>query len=226
MTRRKHPVRFIRAHFQGTPPCLEIQADPNEDWRARNKGHSFSGGMLLDGLHDQRLRISLSLLPRRHRSFNDTVASFRAATCVPPLLIDAQLEMDGVTVKVEKGKLTCRVPAFDADGTFSAALNWTVTEQGKPMVYRSRYLPLEEMENPEGALIESANLVYMGVRVDEVDGVETDGSRLVYGLPYDLELQLLVVVQPPTKKPDPLYFEWQRRFFPGGLPSLGKRRRH
>ena len=39
------------------------------------------------------------------------------------------------------------------------------------------------------------------------------------------DLKLTVTVKPPATKSEPIYKEWQRRFFPGGLPSLGKRRK-
>jgi hypothetical protein len=35
-------------------------------------------------------------------------------------------------------------------------------------------------------------------------------------------MTLWLVAQPPQRKPAPTYFDWARRFFPGGLPSLGK----
>jgi hypothetical protein len=37
-------------------------------------------------------------------------------------------------------------------------------------------------------------------------------------------IDLLVVFEPPPAGPPPIELEWSRRFFPGGLPSLGKRR--
>jgi hypothetical protein len=40
---------------------------------------------------------------------------------------------------------------------------------------------------------------------------------------WDVDLHITVAA--PSIKHEPVYREWQRRFFPGGLPSLGKRRR-
>jgi hypothetical protein len=37
-------------------------------------------------------------------------------------------------------------------------------------------------------------------------------------------IDLLVEFNPPPVGPPPNELEWSRRFFPGGLPSLGKRR--
>ena len=37
-------------------------------------------------------------------------------------------------------------------------------------------------------------------------------------------IDLLLVFDPPSAGPPPVEREWSRRFFPGGLPSLGKRR--
>jgi hypothetical protein len=39
----------------------------------------------------------------------------------------------------------------------------------------------------------------------------------------DCRLRLQIVLQPPPVQ-HPVYVDWNRRFFPGGLPSLGKRR--
>lgn len=41
-------------------------------------------------------------------------------------------------------------------------------------------------------------------------------------LPYRVDL--LIVFDPPPSGPPAVEREWSRRFFPGGLPSLGKRR--
>ena len=40
--------------------------------------------------------------------------------------------------------------------------------------------------------------------------------------PYTLDL--LIVFNPPPSGPPPLVRDWFRRFYPGGLPTLGKRR--
>jgi hypothetical protein len=37
-------------------------------------------------------------------------------------------------------------------------------------------------------------------------------------------LDLLIVFEPPSSGPPPIVRDWFRRFYPGGLPSLGKRR--
>jgi len=39
------------------------------------------------------------------------------------------------------------------------------------------------------------------------------------------DVQLRVTIKAPPKKAAPVYKDWERRFFPGGLPGLGKRRR-
>lgn len=52
-----------------------------------------------------------------------------------------------------------------------------------------------------------------------------DSASAGWESPLCYEVQMLVVVEPPAKKPAPIYRDWCRRFFPGGLPSLNKRRR-
>ena len=50
---------------------------------------------------------------------------------------------------------------------------------------------------------------------------DSDGMGMQIGPPY-YRIAFDMQVLPPERAPAPEYFEWQRRFFIGGLPSLGK----
>lgn len=146
----------------------------------------------------------------------------------PPALNDMEVTVDGVSIEVASDCCKVRIPLFVEQGHFNPDLSWRLTDrgnpasQGKPFIHRSRFLPLPEID-PTDEKTKDLPRAYAGLRIEEVDGVETLGET-VWEPYYYLELQLLLVVQPPTRKPDPLYFDWESRFFPGGLPSLGKRK--
>src|SRR5262249_51328159 len=132
--------------------------------------------------------------------------------------------VEGVDVEISDGSCKVQVPVFDALGRFNAHLGWKVTGkgnpavQGKPYLHRSVFLPLREIDDSQTEMPRK----HGGFRIEAEDGVETLGPD-VWEPIYHLELQLLLVLQPPARKPDPVYFDWEKRFFPGGLPSLGKR---
>jgi hypothetical protein len=94
-------------------------------------------------------------------------------------------------------EVTLRVRVFNSNGEFNTGLPWREGVGGKALMHM-QYRALKELP-PDG-----------------VAGWEW---------PVSYEVQLLLVAEPPAKKPAPVYRDWCRRFFPGGLPSLNKRRR-
>ncbi|MGE0273718.1 MAG: hypothetical protein AB7M05_21020 [Alphaproteobacteria bacterium] len=99
----------------------------------------------------------------------------------------------GISCRVEAQYIELAIELFDEQHLFNPELRWSETKNGKPLVFR-----------------------------------DTAPSRLApQGDPGQVWtnylFKLWLIVQPPEKKPDPIYFEWSKRFFPGGLPSLGKR---
>lgn len=211
--RRENP--HLHPTFGGTPPVLRIQADPAGGWRLRKKGHCFSSAQTIDGIQDERLRITVSLFPRRRRynGMNTDNALLLAATASSPNLNDQENSLQGVRLCVTAGRIALAVPIFSEDGTFNRELAWSMSSSGKPKLYR--------VFRPSMKAIDDESPVPMPHRYPA--GVGFEDGKLLWTHVYRLELQMLIVVQPPTAKPLPRYFEWERRFFPGGLPSLGKR---
>lgn len=177
-------------------------------------------------MHDQRLRFMLSFIPRRRYDHAWDPAVFVQATSTPPTMNDFQTSVDGIEVEIADGHCKLEVPIFDSLGQFNADLGWKLTGKrdpsvaSKPYLHRSVFLPLREMEDAQTDVPRH----HGGFRVlEREDGELEDLGGSVWEPIYHLELQLLLVLQPPARKPDPVYFDWEKRFFPGGLPSLGKR---
>jgi hypothetical protein len=113
----------------------------------------------------------------------------------PPELEPAEGEVDGIRHQVNGYRISLTIALFDSARLFNPVLRWGETQNGKPMVFRDS-LPL---------------------RLRSVGNTSSGWNR-----PYRYN-NFLLVVQPPEPKPAPFYLEWSKRFFPGGLPSLGKR---
>jgi hypothetical protein len=101
---------------------------------------------------------------------------------------------DGVAYVLEGTTMALKVGLFDEAALFNETLKWRETRNGKPLVFRDQW-PTEFWMAPG----------------------KTGAFRPWYSLKFWL------IVQPPVPKPAPIYYEWSKRFFPGGLPSLGKR---
>ena len=103
----------------------------------------------------------------------------------------------GVTIFVTGSNCLVTLNLLDGHGGFSQQLKWSQTRTGRPMLHRRKD----------------------GLR-REIRHASSGEAMSSFG---QFEIQVLLVVQPPARKPSPTYYEWTRRFFPGGLPSLGKR---
>lgn len=215
---------LLQLDYQGTPPLLHIWGRPLDDWRLRKKVHAFSAVGRIDGLNDQDIRVRLSALPRRRPRHPSDVDTFRKLTASAPVSLPHSSQfVAGVTLEIQSSCCHCQVPLFDDSGRFRPELNWRLTRQGKPSLHRRFFISLPEIDQSHPRFNELPR-EWGGLKflVDE-NGNEVPAGDAWYQ-PFDLELQLLVVAQPPKPKPDPIYFDWERWFFPGGLPSLGKRR--
>jgi hypothetical protein len=116
---------------------------------------------------------------------------------IPPMLADTAFDVDGVRFAVQGQLCSASVNLLDCGRRFSPDLRWEETDTGKPTLHRQ----------------------YDGLR-REAPAAEHREEVVLEG---QFEIQLLLVVEPPAKKPAPTYYEWARHFFPGGLPSLGRR---
>ncbi len=111
-----------------------------------------------------------------------------------PRLTAAEGRDRGIHCRVDAQRIELVIDLFDENGLFNPELGWTETKNGKPMVFRDASpSPLREQRN-------SPSDPFIGYL-----------------------FKLWLIIQPPERKPAPIYLEWSRRFFPGGLPSLGRR---
>lgn len=177
---------------------------------------------------DQRLRIGVSIFPRPNPDYPrlarwwsrrvleaDAARSpnlARGELSTPPHIPARDVlgrdvprvpyieDLDGtpvITVLVGGSQLSFKILLFEPSCAFNRQLPWYELSGGKARLHRQ----------------------YRHVKGVSPTGVPASESPVAY------EVQLLVVVNPPSKKPSPTYWDWNRRFFPGGLPSLNKRRR-
>jgi hypothetical protein len=163
---------------------------------------------------DQRLRIGVSIFPRpnperterrwsRRVLEADAARSPNLAPCereTPPHIPVRDVvgrdvptlpyieDMDGapvITVVVGGGQISFKIVLFDPSCAFNRHLPWYEISGGKARLHRQ----------------------YRHIKGAFAAGVPACESP-VY------EVQLLVVVNPPSKKPSPIYWDWNRRFFP------------
>lgn len=111
-----------------------------------------------------------------------------------PELLKAEGESGGILCRCESRRIELVIDLFDDNMMFNSGLQWGETITGKPMVFRD------------------AAPVPLRIKPEAADMAITSAA-----------FSLLLTVEPPEPKPAPIYFEWSKRFFPGGLPSLGKR---
>jgi hypothetical protein len=111
-----------------------------------------------------------------------------------PRLVAAKGGDRGIGCVVDAHRITLAVKLFDEQRLFNSELQWSETKNGKPQVFRDVSPSLLQFRR------------------------DAQGDPLI-----DYMFKLWLIVQPPVPKPAPLYFEWSKRYFSGGLPSLGKR---
>lgn len=198
-----------------------------------NVSWCFSETVVVDSKFDQRLRVGVSMFHRpnlrcpRERWQNHPPRPSDAELSLVPNLANAERTTlpqrlkrwhfeDGslakesfvddpsggepvVILTVGGNELKLMVRLFHSSGVFNPGLPWREGKDGKAQVHR-QYLKLKGAPPPS-----------------------VDVTR--WEPPVCYEVHMLLVAEPPTKKPAPVYHEWSRRFSPGGLPSLNKRRR-
>jgi len=230
--------------FEDNGSVLTLNLDLALGWELHEKTKDgavkrtwcLSEQVVVDSKFDQPLRISVSMFhrpnwdfPRRKGQRYPPRLSDAEASLVPSLahtkritlpqkllrkvvrfedgslakesssVVDDPLGGDPVvTLAVGGSELKLKVRLFHSSGIFHPGLPWREGTGGKAQMHR-QYLKLKAAP-PQVELTQ-------------------------WESPVSYEVQMLLVAKPPTKKPAPVYRDWSRRFFPGGLPSLNKRRR-
>lgn len=216
--------------FDGNESILTLKVDLDAGWTLHKRTWCFSEQLhAVESKFDQRLRIVVSVFHRpnwrcprpRWQDYPRPVSEAEAAQ-VPDLAptervtlpqklvpwfsedvqeayVDDPLGGEPVITLVLGGKkLQFRVLLFDLRGIFNPRLPWREKAGGKALFHTQ----------------------YRDVKI-----VPPFAGLSHWEGPVSYEVQMLIVVEPPEKKPAPIYWDWNRRFFPGGLPSLNKRRR-
>lgn len=200
------------------PRRLRIRADPAADWRRRRKGYSFSHQVSATLPGGDRLRVQVSLLPRRDGRLSDPTNHGAVSETLPPLR-SCEFTLEGLHVVVQHQTIECSVQLLNSDGCrVNGSLPWRHTRSGRLRVHWYTYLDFEEVDGAEQGF---ATRTVPTLLVDEASA--TRGPDVTVPA-FRAELQVLLVVQPgPTHHPD-TYSELRSPFASAGLPSLGRRR--
>lgn len=205
------PNRLLVHEFDKSDSrTLLLTPDLQIGWHWRSKVTCFSESSKIDSMADRSVTIQVSLFPR-------TVKGWSRDWPTPPSLADASSDIhkcgpshrtpptwDPIRWSVSRSVLTISVPLIGDDDGFNPDLKWELKD-GKPRVHLRAYdlLDVPLPHDPEPWERE------LGVSAVTVPDVR-------------YELQFLMVASPRPMEV-PIDRDWFRRFFPGGLPSLGKR---
>ena len=122
------------------------------------------------------------------------------------------------------GRLDISVDLIGSDEGFNHSLDWLPGPSGKPQVHRqeSELLSVEWVLSAEAGTRLRTSATESALAFLQNHQSKSLPIDLLVGPRSEIELQLLLIAEP---KPlgSPVSIEWTRRFFPGGLPSLGKR---
>jgi hypothetical protein len=183
-----------------------IAADTDGGWRYHTKTACFYEHAVVDSLDDRLVLATLSIFPRPKIQDHDFLPRFtdgvwrdsRAFVCSdrPHVVVT---EAPPVAFAVVGGQVVLFIDLIGPDDGFNPSFKWKQTKSGK--IYSQaqvRQIPASWVREPPPE-----------------KGIAAPSSWV------DIQLQLR-----PEPRPfvHPISFEWCKRFFPGGLPSLGKRK--
>ncbi len=127
--------------------------------------------------------------------------------------------LDGQSLRVQITMLSssAQPPCLQAASGYQNGISYAA--KGVYLVMSIYLYNEQQLFNPQLGWTETKSGKPMVFRDHWPSAFAIDGSQ-----PWQpgYSLKVLLVVQPPAKRPAPTYYEWSRRFFPGGLPSLGK----
>jgi hypothetical protein len=194
---------LIDYQFIGAERTLVLVPDLARGWRQHPKTWGFCEDVLFDGLEARVIRVQLKLLTKSkdpRATEPPQVADNRGHSEREFHLWDPVHGFQHVVLprslfryRVERNRLELAIELLGEDDGFNPHLEWRQVGTGAPYVFFQQ------------------------------DGLkDTRPPSDDYGR-IEFVLQVLVVARPSPLKKGPIEREWLKRFFPGGLPSLGKR---
>lgn len=226
----------ISHSFEGVESALSVRVDLSAGWKLHERQEAdrskltwcFSEQLAsVDSKFNQKLRIGVSVFPRPNRKLkvyrlNENLASTlpdlaQTERIVPPLKLARDERPEGLFVNGREIHFIDDPAGGAAVATLSANhhdVDVTVRLFSPNGTYNPK-LPWREGAG-ETALV---HLQFMDLAPVGPYNMSNVPSSVLY------EVQVLLVFQPPARKPSPIYRDWEKRFCPGGLPSLGKKRR-
>jgi hypothetical protein len=203
---RRAPAPPLAYEFVGPERVLALRPDIERRWRFHQKTMCSCEQAIIDSMADRRIRAQVAVFPRP--------GILQSAGCWVPRLCDSAdiaPSRDGlettlatpnpIRYQVRDGRLAVFVDLVGDDGGFNPLLPWRL-KGGKPTIHQIA----------DG--LGSAQWTRLG-EPGSTDGNPRPSSWCAIHLWLVAEPRPLVL---------PLSRDWCRRFFPGGLPSLGKRR--
>jgi hypothetical protein len=195
---------------------LSVECFLIEGWRKiASKGtYGFLETQWLDFIGDRRIWLQVGVYPHP-KGFDTRTQSF-------PDLLANEWTNGKYGFSLRDRKLTVRVKvrsddneANEVDDIYHEGLS-EEERVAKLIAYRDRLLKQLELGVQGRARVEkctNGNLRFVWV----------EPKIAAFNL-LSFEMVVFVVLQSPRGKAPPISRDWERRFFPGGLPSLGKKR--
>ena len=223
--RRANSSQWLDHSFSGDGRQLLLVPKLREGWRFHKKTACLCERILIDSMHDRRVSAQLALFPRP-----GLLDSERAADWFPRLsdtkgpsggsfVVEGKVlpAHESIRYRVVDGKVEISIDLLGDDDGFNPALDWKTKRSGKPRVHwQGRELlgaAWLRSDHAEEELMAAAALL----------SSDALPFNLLVGPLSQIQLQLWLIAEPRPLR-SPLSIEWSRRFFPGGLPSLGRRR--
>jgi hypothetical protein len=190
---------FLDYEFTSADRVLMMRCNIEGGWRFHTRTACFVERTVVDSLEDRRIVVDVRLFPRPGLSSHDWIPRlsdfWASASTAPMKAISVDDQDNGLTL------LLLRIDLVGEDDGFNPAFQWR--------------------RAPSGRIFS-----FWGERLIAADWCRRNGSPDQSAIqPPDSHIDMQVWIWPePRPFIHPISMEWSRRFFPGGLPCLGKTR--
>ena len=196
--RKVSSSQWLQHSFEGNERQLVLIPKVREGWRFHKKTACFSERIVIDSMHDRRVSVQVQLFPRPGIADSDWLP--RLSNAKGPSVPNP------LRYRVADGQLEISIDLIGDDDGFNPRLHWEPnSSSAKPQVHWQEFLTARWLRSDDCS-----------------DLTIVPPADLIVGPLSGIELQLLLTAEP-RPLDSSISREWSRRFFPGGLPSLGKR---
>ena len=179
---------------------LVVNANVEGGWRSRRRTACFVERTVIDSLDDRRIVFDVRVFPRPSVPDHDWIPTLQSTLLRP----SGGVPISGMSYPDEdlgRQPLMFVLPLIGEDDGFNPEIRWRRTDAGRLFAYWSQRGLAAEWHHRD--------MSSQGIAIHRPNS--------------HIDVQVWVWVQP---RPFvlPISREWAKRFFPGGLPSLGKKR--